>query len=106
MVIRHQWHMAVNGQARAELLIQKHLPWRARDQVLAAQDMRDPHGNVVADDRQMVRERAIAAPHHEITDAGLHILANSRMKLIVEAILASRDPNPNCGWSVWLEPTI
>jgi hypothetical protein len=35
-VICHQWHVTVRGQARAELFVQKDLPWRARDQVLAA----------------------------------------------------------------------
>jgi hypothetical protein len=105
-VIRHQWHVGVLRWARAELLIQKHLPGRARDQILASQDVRDLHGDVVAHDRQMVRECAISTPNHEITDAGLHVLANSRMNLVIEAVLARWHPNPNRSRSIWMSCSV
>jgi hypothetical protein len=48
--------------------IKQNLPRRRGDQIVAANDLRDPHGRIIDGDGELIRRRVVVLPNHEIAD--------------------------------------
>jgi hypothetical protein len=62
---------ANTGSRRAERLVEQDLLRRVRDVVVAADDVRDAHGDIVAHHGEVVDRRAVGAQDDEILDVGI-----------------------------------
>ena len=60
--------MRERGHRAAERLVEQHLLRRVRDVVVAADDVRDLHVDVVDDDRQVIGRVAVGAEDDEVLD--------------------------------------
>src|SRR5439155_3208725 len=63
-----QREVAERRRLRAERSIEKDLLGSVRKMVVSADDMGDPHVNVVADDREVIGGRAVRAEENEVLD--------------------------------------
>ena len=64
----HEREMRERRRRPAERLVDENLPWRVRDVVFAAHDVRDPHQGVVDDDGVVVGRDAVTAHDDWIAD--------------------------------------
>ena len=60
--------MIVSGNRKPERANQQQLPRSRLQQIGAAHDLRDLHGSVVDDDRQLICGNIVAPPDHEVAE--------------------------------------
>ena len=75
VVVEHERQVQHSaGVGRSEQMLQKDLARRRIEQVGAAHDFGDPLRGIVDDDRELIREPAVGAPHDEIADLVAQVL--------------------------------
>ena len=70
----HQRHVGVGRRRQSEQLLQRDLPGRRREQVIAAHDVADAIRRVVDDHRQLVGVQAVGAAHDDVADVCRELL--------------------------------
>jgi hypothetical protein len=64
----NQRHVREPRHRRSEGVVQQNMFWRVRDVVVASDDVRDLHVDVVGHDGEVIRRLAIRAKHDEVLD--------------------------------------
>ncbi len=82
------------GNRRLEGLVEQELLGRIRDVIVAAHDVRDPHLDIVGDDRQVVRGMAVRSQEDEVFDV-CAIELDRAVHEVVEARGRLRHPEPD-----------
>src|SRR5438445_627068 len=80
--------------ALAEEAVEEDLPRRRGEQIGAAHHLRDAHGAIVHDHRELVSEDSVGAAEDEVADDALRIEFLIAEDLVVESEGAGRDPQP------------
>ena len=99
---QNQRHVGEGGHVGAKRPVQDDLLGCVRDVIVAANDMRDGHVDVVADDGELIGGQAVGPHNHEVFDRGV-VDRDGPVHLIGKRRLALRDADahgarPLCGF--------
>ena len=87
--------MCVLGVRKAENILKRELTGRARKQIGAPYDFRDPLRGIVYYDGELIREHSIAPAHDEVAALCCEINCNWTLGLIFEIDGRVRDTKAN-----------
>ena len=66
--VSHQFAMKILRRPIAESPLQQNLPRGGFQQISSADDLGNPHGRVIDDDRQLIRRHIVPSPNEKITN--------------------------------------
>ena len=93
-------HVGEAGQRGAERLVEQDLPRRVGDVVVAADDVRDPHVDVVDDDAEVVDRRAVGARDDEVVELGVAEDDAALHQIVDDGLAVDGRPEPEDVWLV------